>query len=281
MKTVCCFIAMMLCLARIEASVFKLDGDLTWNITEPQCEFKLRGDLQNLSGASTGVIKLVLWATPAPFPSAGVIVGEFTLGQLYAGEQFTDFTVKTKAKVPSANGTLYFTIAVAEYTATGWRNVLAVPTGTQALYNGNFVNQAKWVFPIAPVVAPPASIMKGDVIQLLVRATGEFNKFPIGWREQITLSAKSSGKMEFATAPRDTNVSYRYSVQTSTYRNKKVSNGKLVLTSGDLDHPTFKDTISLFFQGPDYGTYESIVTGTLWSNTTLTAATTWGTFKLR
>jgi len=280
MKTILCLVAMLFCVARIDASVLRLDGDLTWNVTVPQCEFKLKGDLQNLSAGGTGTIKLVLWATPAPYPSAGYNVGEYTFGQIPAGSQLSDFTVKTKSHLPFVNGTFYFTIAVVEYTVAGWRNVLLVPTGTQALYNGNFVGQAKWVFPIAPVVAPPASIVKGNVINLLERATGDFNQFPIGWREKITLTAKSSDKMKFANKSRDATVRYSYSVQTSTYRNKKVSSGKLILTYGDTDHPNFKDTLSLFFQGPNYGTYKSVVTGTLWGGTTLTAATTWGTFKL-
>ncbi len=280
-KTALCLIAMMFCLARLDASVFGLNGDLTWNITEPQCDFRLKGDLKNLGGVGTGVIKLVLWATKAPYPSAGYNVAEITLGQLSTGEPYSDFTVKTKSHVPFINDTFYFTIAVVEYTGTMWRNVLLVPTGTKALFNGDFVEQEKWIFPIAPVVAPPESIGNGDVIKLLERATGEFNKFPLGWREQITLTATTSNKMDYVTKSRDATVRYEYSVNTAKYRNKKVSSGKLVLTAGDIDDPTFKNTISLFFQGPNYGTYKSVVSGTLWTGTILTSAGTWGTFKLQ
>ena len=131
---------MMFCLARVDATVLRLEGDLTWNVTVPQCGFKLNGELQNLGSAGTGPIKLVLWATPAPYPSAGYNVGEYTLGQIPAGSQLSDFTVKTKSNLPFVNGTFYFTIAVVEYTLAGWRNVLLVPTGTRALYNGNFVD---------------------------------------------------------------------------------------------------------------------------------------------
>jgi hypothetical protein len=189
--------------------------------------------------------------------------------------------VKTKSNLPFVNDTFYFTIAILEYTVAGWRNVLLVPTGTKALYNGNFVGQAKWVFPIAPVVEPPASIATGDVITMTERATGEFNQFPLGWREKITLTAKSSGKMKFANNSRDATVRSDYSVHTTILKSKKVWYGKLVLTYGDLNHLTFTDTVSLFFQGPNYGTYKSLVTGTLWSGTTFTSASTWGTFKLQ
>lgn len=281
MKTILCLVALMFCVARIDASILRLDGDLTWNVTVPQCKFKLKGGLQNLSSTSTGTIKLVLWATKAPYPSAGYNVGEYTFGQIPPSSQLSDFTVKTKSNLPEVNGTFYFTITVLEYTLAGWRNVLLVPTGTRALFNGNFVGQPKWLFPIAPVVAPPASIVTGDVIKLIERATGEFNKFPLGWQEKITLTAKSSNKIKFANNSRDATVRYDYSVQKTTYRNKKVSYGKLVLTSGERDNPIFKNTISLFFQGPDYGTYKSIVTGNLLGGTTFTSATTWGSFKLQ
>ena len=126
-----------------------------------------------------------------------------------------------------------------------------------------------------------ADTVTGDVITLTERATGEFNKFPIGWREKITLTAKSSSKMKFAINSRDATVRYDYSVQKAILKNKKVSYGKLVLTYGDLDDLTFKDTINLFFQGPDYGTYKSIVAGNLLGGTTFNSATTWGSFKLQ
>ncbi|MES2924370.1 MAG: hypothetical protein V4819_22655 [Verrucomicrobiota bacterium] len=278
MKTVLCLVAMMFCLARLDASILRLDGDLTWNVTEPQCEFKLKGELQNLNGVGTGVIKLVLWATAAPYPSAGTIVGEFPLGQLYANESFSDFIVKTKANVPFLNGTFYFTIAVVEYTpALGWRNIMLVPTGTKALSNGDFVGQKKWIFPIAPVVAPPASIKKGNVITLVERATDERNAFPIGWRERVTLSVKGSSTMKFSNKSRDATIRYEYAVRKAEYRNKNVPFGKLVLSDDDNDD--FKRTVSLFFQGPDRGTYKSVIISSLWGGTTFSTTTTWGTFK--
>lgn len=279
-KTILFLVAMMFCLARTDASVLRLQGDLTWNVTEPQCGFKLKGELQNLGAVGTGPIKLVLWATATPYPAAGAIVGEFPLGQLPGNSQFTEFTVYTKANVPSINGDVHFTIAVVEYTTAGWRNVLLVPTGTQALANGNFVNQQKWVIPVAPVVAPPASLKKGSLITLTERATGEFNMFPVGWREKIELTAKSSTKMSYVNDPRKTTVSYNYSVVKAKLNGRSVMSGKIVMNHSGADDVTFKNPVSLFFQGPDYGTYKSTVTGYLWSGT-IGSAVTWGTFKLQ
>jgi hypothetical protein len=281
MKTILCLVAMMFCLARVDASVLRLDGDLTWNVTVPQCQFRLKGGLQNLSSTSTGTIKLALWATKTPYPSAGYNVGEYTFGQIPPSSQLGDFTVKTKSTLPAANGIYYFTITVLEYTLAGWRNVLLVPAGTRAVFNGNFDGQPKWVFPIAPVVAPPPSIVTGDVIKLIERATGEFNKFPLVWQEKITLTANSSSKMKYATRYRDATARYDYSVQKVNLKGRKVSYGKLVLTNGERDNSTFKNTVSLFFLGANYGTYKSIVTGNLLGGTTFNSATTWGSFKLQ
>ncbi|MBC8003606.1 MAG: hypothetical protein H7X97_13555 [Opitutaceae bacterium] len=279
MKTVVCLVALMFCLIRLDATVLRLEGDLTWNVTEPQCGFKLKGELQNLGAVGSGPIKLVLWATATPYPSAGQIVGEVLLGSLPGSSQFTDFTVYTKAKVPFINGNVHFTIAVVEITTAGARNVLLVPTGTQRLDNGNFVDQAKWGVPTAPVIVPPASISRGDVIYLTERATGEFNKFPIGWREKIELTVKSSTRINYANDPRDANVYYEYSVMKTKLKGKSVKSGKIVMNYGKDDNVTFKNSVSLFFQGPGFGTYKSTVTGFLWSGT-IGSSVTWGTFQL-
>lgn len=272
---------MMFCVARVDASILRLEGDLTWDVTMPQCAFKLDGELQNLSSVGTGPLKLVLWVTATPFPAPGQIVGDFLLGSLPGNSQFTDFTVKTKATLPFSSGSFYFTIAVVEYTTAGWRNVLLVPTGTRVLRNGNFVNQAKWTIPKAPVVDPPAVIGRGDLVTLTERATGDFNSFPVIWRDRIKLNFWSTSKVSYSLRSRKTNVFYKYSVVSNSFKGKKVKSGKLVLTDdANLDNVSFKDTINLFFQGPDYGTYKSTVTGTLWTGN-LGSSVTWGTFKLQ
>ncbi len=280
-KTILCLIAMMFCMARVDAAYLRLEGDLKWDVTMPQCTFKLDGELQNLSSVGTGPLKLVLWVTSTPFPSPGQIVGDFLLGSLPGNSQFTDFTVETKARLPFSTGSFYFTIAVVEYTTAGWRNVLLVPTGTRLLRNGNFVDQVRWTIPKAPVVAPPAVIGRGDLITLTERATGDFNRFPVIWQDRIKLDFWSSSKLSYSLRSRKVDVFYIYSVVRTTLKGKKVKTGKLVLTDdADLDDISFKNTIHLYFQGPDYGTYKSTVTGTLWTGT-LGSSVTWGTFKLQ
>lgn len=279
MKTLLCLVAMLFCVSRMDAAVLKLNGSLEWNVTEPQCLFKLKGNLQNLSSVGTGTLKLVLWASSFPNSPSGVIVGDYTLGVLGGGMQFNDFTVRTPSNVPFINGSFYFTIAVVEFTTAGWRNVMLVPTGTKALYNGNFVGQKKWAIPATPVVAPPTSIVPGNIIALTEKATNELNAFPLGWQEKTTLTVNPGSRILFENTNRQATVNYSYSVVSSSLKGKTVSAGKLVMTRITGSNITFKDTITLFFHGPNSGTYKSVVTGSLWSGT-LGSSTTWGIFKL-
>ena len=279
MKALLCLVAMMFCVSRMDAAVLKLNGSLEWNVTEPQCLFKLKGNLQNLSSVGTGTLRLVLWASSFPNSPSGTIVGDYTLGVLGGGMQFNDFTVRTPSNVPFINGSFYFTIAVVEFTTAGWRNVMLVPTGTKALYNGNFVGQKKWAIPVTPVVAPPTLIVPGNIIALTEKATNELNAFPVGWQEKTTLTANPGSRILFENTNRQATVNYSYSVINSSLKGKTVSAGKLVMTRGTSPNITFKDTITLFFHGPNAGTYKSVVTGSLWSGT-LGSSTTWGVFKL-
>lgn len=279
MKTVFFLIAVMFCVSRIDAAVLNLDGTLSWNVTEPQCEFKLKGSLQNLTSTGTGTLKLVLWASSIPNSPSGAVVGSYTLGILGGGMQFNDFTVRTLSNVPSINGTFYFTIAIVEYTTAGWKNVMLIPTGTKALYNGNFMNQKKWSIPTAPILAPAASIVPGNIITLKEKATDLFNAFPRGWQEMTLLTAKTAGQMTFENTNRKATVNYSYSVENASLKGKTVSAGKLVMTKGTSGNVSFKDTVTLFFQSPTSGTYKSVVTGYLWSGT-LGSSTTWGVFTL-
>ncbi|MES2657287.1 MAG: hypothetical protein V4689_01655 [Verrucomicrobiota bacterium] len=286
MKTLLCLVALLFCMVRTEAANLYLNGKLEWNITEPQCGFRLKGELQNLGPLGTGTIKLVLWASEHPYPptipspATGFIVGEYTLGALDAGYQFTDFTVKTASDVPFINGNFYFTIAVLELTTAGWRNQMLVPTGTKALLNGNFVTQETWTMPDKPVITPPLPIQIGDIITLSERATGEFNKFPSSWQETIKLTVDNATKMRYANDPRKAIVNYNSTVVKTSLKGKKVWTGKLVMTYGANNNISFKNTVYLYYQDKNTGTYKSVVKGYLFDGE-LAKATTWGTFKIK
>ena len=74
MRHLVLLLMLLFSLARLNASVFALDGVLTWEITEPRCTFKLDGSLKNNTPGSSGTIKLVLPDAHTDFIFA--VVGE-------------------------------------------------------------------------------------------------------------------------------------------------------------------------------------------------------------
>ncbi|MES2438812.1 MAG: hypothetical protein V4584_07090 [Verrucomicrobiota bacterium] len=277
MKTLFCLLAMMVSLARMDATTLDLEGDLTWEVTEPRCTFKLDGYLQNNTGFGSGTLKLVLWATQYQFPSAGYIVGEYTIGAIGAGSQFKDFTVKSTSHVPSVSGDFYFTIAISEYTPTGWKNVLAVPYDKESLLAGNFRDQLKWTLPKDPVTAPLAKLRAGDLLSLKLQATDLKNLFPPDSQIKTTLDVQSKTKINSKDSiNKKRTASYKYSVIQTKYRNKKVSAGKLTLNYPEKGNtPKTSTVVTLYFQGPTSGTYKSV------EKNSSGEETTWGIFTLQ
>jgi hypothetical protein len=241
MKSLLCVIALVISLARIDAAFF-LDGDLTWEITEPRCTFELDGELLNTGPSDSGTLKLVLWATAVPYPAPG-----------------TNYKVRTTSDVPLISGDYHFTIAVAEYTTSGWRNVLLVPTGTKRLTSGDFTAQKKWSLPTAKVTAPPAKLLKGDVLRLTLKATDEMNLLPDDAQEVTTLTIKTNTKLDAKMPPDISKAVYTYTVKKNRFNGKKVKSGRLFADFQKVDDEAESNfTYTLFFQGPTSGTYKSI-----------------------
>ncbi len=280
MKSLLCLLALVLCISRADAFSLKLDGDLTWNVTGPQCGFRLKGGLQNISDGTTGSLKLVLIAAKSPEGVPRYIVGEYNLGQLPAGYQFNNFTVKTNATFPATNGGFDFTIAALEYTTAGWRTQLIVDGGSRSVLNENFVDQIKWTTPTKDVILPPDSIPAGHIINLTDRATDDFNKFPSNWQERTKLTTGKGGKVTVTNKSRDIKVDYSYFVAKRRFKGKKYSTGNLVVTQTLSGKITYQAKITLYFQRPNSGFYQSKVSGALW-NGELNSSKTLGSFKLQ
>lgn len=268
MKTLFLVLAMVFSLVRLDAATLKLDGDLNYNVTEPRLSFQLKGKLQNF-GTATGTLKLVLYASPNPFPSPGFIVGEQTIGALGSGFQFTSFIVKAPAKLPTASGTYYFTVTVAEYTSTGWRNVLAEEKGTKRIVAGDIVGQKKFTLSTAPVLPPIGKIKSGMQFKLTLKATGDLNAFPSEFQDKITLDIKPGKKLESKLRSVVTKGEYEFKVKRGKYNSKT----KVDFASLSADYGSSTVTYSFYFQGSDTGTYKSVETRSSGTETT------WGTFK--
>ncbi len=270
MRTLIAALAIALSVTGLDAAVFKLDGKLTWEITEPRCTFELEGNLQNISppSSSSGTIKLVLWATSVPFPSAGHVIAEHTLGQIGGGLQFSDFKVRTTSKIPSITGNYHFTIVVTEFTTAGWRSVLAIPNGRKNLKSGDFADQQKWPVPGGPLLAPPAALATGTKLQLTLRATQLLNLLPVDSQERAKISIKSPTRATVSNRAGKKPVPATYAVKKVALNNSKVSVGSLSLT-----YPAkAKAAITLYFKTPASGFYKSI------ESTSAGTETTWGDF---
>ena len=275
MKTLLLLLMLSLSSVRLNAATFTLDGNLTWEITDPRCTFKLDGSLQNNTPGGSGTIKLVLWATPRAFPSPGFIIAETTLGSISGGYQFSDFTVRTVSKVPTISGPYHFTIAVAEYTVDGWRNRLAVATGIRELVVGNFTGQKKWALPRTTVTPPFALMKSGDFITLKLKASALLNLFPRASQLKTTLDAQSTSKIVAKNSFGKRTPTYLYKRVTATYLKKKVPAGRLTLEyPASSSQPKATVIITLFFQGGSAGTYSSE------EKTEAGTEITWGSFLL-
>lgn len=261
MKTFLRVLALLLCVTSLDAATFKLDGELKWGITEPRCTFGLEGSLLNTSpaGSVSGTLKLVLWATAAPYPSPGYIVGEYTLGQMGGGYQYgTNFAWKSVSSVPSITGTFYFTIAVAEYTTAGWRNRLIFPAGTASIKNGDFVAQKKWTIPTTTVVAPRAALTNPNSFTLNTKATVLKNLLPTASRETSTLTISLPGfdgvnRLKHITPTGLKNATWQYQVANGTLNGKTVPLAKLAVTYSS----STRSDIVFYFHTASSGIYKT------------------------
>jgi hypothetical protein len=259
MKSTFWVLLLLFCWLRADAA-FKLDGDLAWEITEPRCTFTLKGSLQNNapSGSVSGTVKMVLWATRSTYPSPGYIVGEYTLGQISGGYQFSDFSVRTSSKIPSITGTYHFTITIMEFTQAGWRNVLLVRTGTRSLVNGDFTNQKKWSIPNKTITPPPAKLAKGDGIKTTTKATIELNLLPFLAQQKSSIKITGKSSLARSDASGRKPAVFTYSVVQSPLHGKQVATGRLFADFAKAAGTGGKanTTYLLYFQGLATGIYK-------------------------
>lgn len=270
---------MVFCVIRMDAAILKLDGDLTWEVTEPRLTFKMAGGLQNSSpaGTTSGTIKLVLWANKTPYPSVGSIVGEYNLGQIGGGYQFSDFAVKTNSNVPTVTGDYYFTIAVLEYTTAGWINRLVVETGKHSLLSGNFTDQLKWTIPTAKVGAPVPALVTGQLLKLTLKGSEYLNLFPTDSQTTTKVTIDTTKKATVKNPDGKNTAAFTYKIIDSTLNGKKVKAGSLYL---DYNSSSSYATVTLYFQGLTSGTYKS-VSKVYPSGNPARTETTWGKFSLQ
>lgn len=89
-----CVLAMVLSLVSANASVFTLNGDLTWEITGPRCTFNLAGSIQNDSPGASGTTSVIA-------PRARLMFGEILDLRVKATDQNPDFTEAIRPHPPA------------------------------------------------------------------------------------------------------------------------------------------------------------------------------------
>lgn len=268
MKTLVAALAGLLLMSAANASDIRISGTPSWTITKPDCTFKLDGAIQNLSPSNTssGSLKLVLWATLLPFPSRGYPLAEVNIGQLPGGYQLDNFTRRTTVKIPEITGEYHFTIAVLEYTLSGWQTRAFTATGKKRLDAGNFTTGAKWVVPSKAPKPPPSRLKVGDKLAMTPRADAELDGITPGTDAKTTATINAAGKTSLVYGSRKSTASYAYSVAPGTLNGAKYSTGKLVLNPSSSSQSA---TILLYFQSPISGVYKRTENGRV----------TWGLFR--
>ncbi|NJM37744.1 MAG: hypothetical protein HC845_07735 [Akkermansiaceae bacterium] len=274
MKKLLFVFALLLSIVRIDATTVQASGKLDWEITEPRCTFKLEGTISNRTTAPSGTIRLVLWATRAPFPSPGTIVAEQILGSLNSGTQFKSFKINTTSNIPNISGEYYFTVAVAEFSGGIWRNVAISDTGIRDLKIGDFVGQTKWSLPNLPVVSPASALQKKNILTLTEKATGLFNEFPGSSQTNSKLRFASKSKVSVSNRAQNKPVSFTYRKKNGKYNSQKVIVGDVAINYGGKDNFVSKTKLTLYFHTEKSGTYQSVESGR-------NKEAVWGSFTLK
>ena len=217
--------------------------------------------ISNFSGGNTGPLRLELWATAAPFPSPGYVVGQYPLSALKAGASVSNISANVTYKPP--RGVYYDTFAVEEQTAFGWVVDTYAQFSTQTNFNMAGSGKA-WTPPAGALAAPPASLKANNVVTLTELEfgnwtfTGTIPALTLTAQDSATLKAKGGG---FAAK---TTVSglYTYKTGTALLAGKTVAAGVLKINYAALNvtAPKANSTITLYFQKGGKGWYAS--TGT-------------------
>lgn len=223
-------------------SIIRMVGTPTWKITPPACRFKVDGPIQNLSpsGSGSGTLKLVLFISKAPYPSAGSQVSELVLGQLAGQTQFNKAAGKSLAYVPKVTGTYYFSVLVAEYTGSGWSVRAYADTGKYKLKDGVFVTGTKWTVPKGPVIPPPGKMVNGDFIDFKEKATESFDMISPMAQTRTRVQFLKGKNCRVTSVGEQVKVTYSYGTGIVSSNGKPSDVGKLTVDFSNLTNSIYQ-----------------------------------------
>ncbi len=260
MKNIFCLVVLIASLCRSQAATIDFSGPASWAVAAGLCTFKVDGTIKNTtSGGNSGTLKIVLWASVGSFPSRGYRIAEYSLGQLQGGYQFSNFSVKTAAKIPNITGSFNFTMYIAEYTSSGWYTRDYISTGPKQLKDGKFVTAATWKIPNKPLVSPPSKVKAGDLLVLTLKATQGLNLIPNGSQVVTRVTVQTNGRTRVTSPYKSSQAVYQYSVASGRLNGKSGKVGRLYLDYAAAINSPYSSysSITLYFQSPNTGVYSS------------------------
>lgn len=265
------FLSVLACVFAVvvpASAYYRIDGTATWSITKPDCTIQVVGAIQNFSPPSvvSGHLKLALWATLGPFPSAGKIVAEANIGPMMGGTQITDFEDTVTADLSDLTGNYQFTLVLMEYSGSFWYNRLAVPPSTHTLDRGDFLNGSAWNVRAGGFIRPVATIGAGKRLRLMTKANSELKQITAGTEADLILTFEEDNEVVLKRGSSTGKSNFSYQLGRDTLRGRKFRTGRVSLFSNGV-----KDAeIALFFRSAGKGTFRITGGGRVaWGNFTL------------
>lgn len=250
------------------AAYFQIDGTAVWSVRKPDCSIEVVGAIQNIAPANTssGLLRLVLWATVGAFPSAGKVIAEADVGYLQGGAQRVDFRDRVRADLGTLTGDYQFTVVLMESTLGGWVNRVAMPAGSRTLLEGDFVDGVTWAVPSRGYTRPRA-VRSGQKLRLKTKANSNFERISAGTEADCFVSFTSAMDAELKRGSSFGSVSYTYARRRDSLKGKRWKTGRVSLFSGSVREAE----IVLYHRSASRGVFRMTGGGRV----------IWGTFLLR
>jgi hypothetical protein len=100
-----------------------MSGNTSWQQNGNRVTLQVDRVSNNSSSATSGSLRLQLWATASPYAGgtiSGYILGSYQFSQVLAPNQYYSSVTQTVTFTAPPDGTYYTTMTLEEYTASGW-----------------------------------------------------------------------------------------------------------------------------------------------------------------
>ncbi len=256
-------------------------GEPQWEIKNGVCTFSLLAETKiiNQGPAETlsGSLRLSLVMTANPFPDVGTLVSAADIGQLPGGYEISNFSVPAPVQIPLVTGYRYFTLAVEEFTDSGWVTHFSGGSNLVYLRQGVVGTPPVWK-PKGQVISPSISTPAGMRVVFIQKAVQVGGKaYVVPKNDQFSISARLniSGRTVVyqGAIPKGAGADWSYKGGNAKWQGKSCRVGVLVIDYGVTQGESVKSTYSLFFQKDGRGFYKATY------GEGNESVTTWGLFN--